>query len=125
MDSKARFFPEGLAQFIALRDRTCRTPWCDAPIRQTDHVLDAAAGGATSAVNGQGLCQHCNLAKQTTGWRSRPITGPPGTPHTVETTLPTGHVITSTAPTAPSPSVVRFRSDYEWTMHLHLQLMAS
>jgi hypothetical protein len=31
MESRARLFPKGLAGFIALRDRTCRTPYCDAP----------------------------------------------------------------------------------------------
>jgi len=114
MDSRARFFPEGLATFLELRDRTCRTPWCDAPIRQRDHVVPDTADGETSALNGQGLCQQCNLAKQGVGWRSRPITGPPGALHTVETTLPTGHTYRSTAPAAPTPSTLRPRSELEW-----------
>lgn len=33
MDSKARRFPAALADFLVIRDQTCRTPWCDAPIR--------------------------------------------------------------------------------------------
>ena len=33
MESRSRLFPKGLAQFIAFRDDTCRTPYCDAPIR--------------------------------------------------------------------------------------------
>ncbi|MGD9513826.1 HNH endonuclease, partial [Mycolicibacterium sp.] len=33
MESKARIFPKGLATLIDRRDRTCRTPYCDAPIR--------------------------------------------------------------------------------------------
>src|SRR4029079_8407088 len=37
MESRSRLFPKGLAQFIAFRDDTCRTPYCDAPIRHTDH----------------------------------------------------------------------------------------
>lgn len=117
MESRARHFPAGLATFITLRDRTCRTPWCDAPIRQIDHVGSVAAGGLTSAANGQGLCQHCNLAKETTGWRTRPATGPPGTPHTVETTLPTGHRHVTQAPPAPRPAAVAFRTDLEWQLH--------
>ena len=44
----ARLFPVGLARFIRLRDRTCRTPWCDAPIRHTDHAIGHDAGGPTS-----------------------------------------------------------------------------
>ena len=70
-DSTARCFPAGLAALIATRDQTCRTPWCDAPIRHTDHVQAAASGGATTLVNGQGLCEACNHAKQAAGWRSR------------------------------------------------------
>ncbi|BBZ05599.1 hypothetical protein MCHIJ_50360 [Mycolicibacterium chitae] len=56
MESRARIFPKGLAEFIRLRDDTCRMPYCDAPIRHTDHVAPAAGGGVTSGVNGQGLC---------------------------------------------------------------------
>lgn len=33
MDSRARLFPPGLGRFIEVRDHTCRTPFCDAPIR--------------------------------------------------------------------------------------------
>jgi hypothetical protein len=116
MESTAREFPKGLATFLDLRDRTCRTPWCDAPIRHHDHIADHAAGGSTSAVNGQGLCEQCNHTKQAPGWRARPIAGPPGLPHTVETTLPTGHRMTSTAPPAPTPCPLRPVSSAE----LHL-----
>ena len=38
---------------------------------------------------------------------ARPINGPPGHRHSVETTLPTGHVVRSTAPAAPLPSPLR------------------
>ena len=86
MDSRARLFSGGLRRFIRLRDQFCRTPWCNAPIRHSDHVIDAAAGGATSGANGEGLCEACNYAKQAPRWRARP--GPDGT---VITTIPTGH----------------------------------
>lgn len=56
MDSHARLFAAALGEFLDLRDRWCRTPWCGAPIRHHDHVVAHAAGGATSADNGQGLC---------------------------------------------------------------------
>ncbi len=89
MDSTSRLFRNSLARFIRLRDQVCRTPWCDAPIRHSDHVTDHADGGPTSASNGQGLCQACNLAKQAPGWRARPSRDPtPG--HAVTTTTPTG-----------------------------------
>ena len=109
MDSTARAFPKNLALFLDLRDRTCRTPWCDAPIRHHDHAVDWARGGPTSAGNGQGLCQACNHAKQAPGWRTRPLAGPPAL-HAVETTLPTGHRLRSTAPPTPLPAPLATRS---------------
>ncbi|GAA4697527.1 DUF222 domain-containing protein [Nocardioides conyzicola] len=107
MESVAREFPTALARFIELRDRTCRTPFCDAPIRHRDHAEDHATGGPTTSINGQGLCEHCNHTKQAPGWRSRPLNGPPDQPHTIETRLPTGHTMRSTAPPTPTPSTTR------------------
>ena len=95
MDSKARRFEGKLAEFLRLRDRRCRTPWCDAPVRHLDHAKDHASGGPTSAGNGQGLCEACNYAKQARGWTARPRPGPR---HTIEITTPTGHRYRSTAP---------------------------
>jgi hypothetical protein len=95
MDSRTRLFPAALARFIGLRDQTCRTPWCDAPIRHRDHIVAHEHGGPTDADNGQGACVACNHAKQAPGWKARPRPGPR---HTVETTTPTGHRYTSTAP---------------------------
>jgi hypothetical protein len=94
MDSKAEFFQGGLAEFIRLRDRLCRTPGCGALIRHTDHVVARARGGPTNADNGQGLCELCNYAKEADGWSARTVPGPR---HTVEITTPTGHVYTSVA----------------------------
>ena len=95
MDSKARRFEGALADYLRLRDQRCRTPGCDAPVRHLDHAEDHADGGPTSAVNGQGLCEDCNYTKQALGWTARPRPGPR---HTIETTTPTGHRYTSTAP---------------------------
>ncbi len=95
MDSKARRFEGKLAEFLRLRDQLCSTQYCDAPIRHLDHVKDHAKGGKTSAHNGQGTCEACNYAKQAHGWSARPRPGPR---HTVETTTPTGHTYSSTAP---------------------------
>jgi hypothetical protein len=97
MESKARIFPPGLARLIRLRDHTCRTPWCNAPVRHLDHVIAHADGGPTTATNGQGLCAACNHTKQAPGWRSHPRPNPTGR-HTVTTTTPTGHIYHSTAP---------------------------
>ncbi|WP_309647353.1 HNH endonuclease [Nocardioides sp.] len=103
MDSRARRAPKRLARFIARRDHDlCRTPWCGAPIAQTDHVTDWADGAPTTVTNTQGLCIRCNLAKQAHGWRARPLPGAGRTHrHTVATTAPTGHTYHSRAPAPP------------------------
>ena len=90
-----RRFEGGLADYLRLRDRRCRTRWCGAPVRHLDHAKDHADGGETSATNGQGLCEACNYAKQALGWSARPRPGPR---HTIETVTPTGHRYLSTAP---------------------------
>ena len=114
MDSRARTFPGGLRRFIQTRDDTCRTPYCDAPIRHLDHIIPWHDGGPTTATNGAGLCEACNHTKETPGWTARPTTapetapGPPpghtpagGTRHTIELSTPTGHTYHSTAPPLP------------------------
>jgi hypothetical protein len=95
MSSRRRYAPAGIAAFIATRDRTCRTPWCDAPIRHTDHVLSAVRNGPTSVENSQGLCEACNHTKEAPGWTAR---SSPALRHLVVTRTPTGHVYRSTAP---------------------------
>ncbi|ALV45931.1 hypothetical protein MB46_10985 [Arthrobacter alpinus] len=101
MDSRARLFPEGIKEFLRLQDQRCQTPYCDAPIREYDHVKAYAAGGATNVQNGQGLCSACNQAKEAQGWISKradaPGAGPPG----VIVRTPTGHRYVSTAPALP------------------------
>ncbi|MCA0156585.1 HNH endonuclease [Tsukamurella sp. M9C] len=97
MDSRQRCFPDGLAEMIRARDRYCRTPYCDAPIAHTDHIVPHAAGGPTSFENGQGLCAACNYAKEATGWSSTVIEDPSGR-HTVDTRTQSGHTHRSTAP---------------------------
>lgn len=98
LDSTRRLFPAGLARFIRTRDRSCRTPGCNARIRDIDHVLAWALGGPSTADNGQGCCKSCNLTKETPGWSTRPL---PGDRHTVEITTPTGMTYRSTAPPPP------------------------
>ncbi|WP_217645408.1 HNH endonuclease [Nocardioides terrae] len=100
MDSERRLFPRQLGDFLQLRDRFCRNPWCNSLIRHNDHAQPAEAGGDTSADNGQGLCEQCNHAKQAAGWHTR-VVDRPGRTHTVEITTPTGHTYRSQAPPAP------------------------
>src|SRR5699024_3360945 len=64
VESEARAFPEKLGRFLTLRDSTCRGPFCDAPIRQHDHIVPHSRGGPTSVDNGQGLCAHCKQKEQ-------------------------------------------------------------
>ena len=97
MESKSRTFPKALAQFIRFRDDTCRTPYCNAPIRHIDHAHPAHRDGPTTAVNGQGLCERCNYVKEQSGWAVRVVRGESGR-HTAEYTTPTGAVYRSTAP---------------------------
>jgi hypothetical protein len=101
MDSRRRFFAGNLRGFLITRDQTCRTPWCDAPIRHADHVIAYDAGGATSAADGQGLCEQCNHTKQAPDWRARPAPGSRPGHHLVATTTPTGHTYYSGAPPQP------------------------
>lgn len=97
MDSQADRFMGKLAEFLRLRDQECRTGPCNGRIRHLDHVQRRADGGPTSAVNGQGLCELCNYAKEAPGWSTRFIRGPDGE-HLVEIVTPTGHRHTSRPP---------------------------
>jgi hypothetical protein len=99
MESRSRFFPKGLARFIDLRDQTCRTPYCDAPIRQRDHAQPRHRDGPTSAENGLGECEHCNYVKESPGWSV--TAGTENGVHTAEFVTPTDHRYWSTAPPAP------------------------
>lgn len=100
MESTARLFPEAMADYLRLRDQFCRTPYCDAPIRHSDHVEPHATGGATSLDNGDGLCEACNHAKQANGWITRTTHSGTGL-HTIHLTTPAGITYLSTAPPAP------------------------
>ncbi len=104
MTTRRRFAVAGLADFLLIRDQgICRTPWCDAPVREHDHITPAAESGQTTEDNTQGLCQACNHTKQADGWTQTTVDDPSGR-HTVETTTPTGHRHRSRAPTPPQPA---------------------
>lgn len=89
VESRARTFPAALARFIRWRDQICRAPYCNAAIRQSDHVRPHTDGGPTCLDNGQGLCAHCNGKEKQTGSVRR--VGDPATDgHIVEWTSRTG-----------------------------------
>jgi hypothetical protein len=98
MDSQSRFFSGNQRHFLVLRDQSCRTPWCDAPIRHSDHVQPAEADGPTSIANGQGLCEACNHTKQAPGWRQYVD---PDQPSEIITVTPTDHEYRSRPPAPP------------------------
>ncbi|HET7388582.1 MAG TPA: DUF222 domain-containing protein [Nocardioidaceae bacterium] len=98
LDSRRRTFSDGLRDLLLIRDQTCRTPWCDAPIRHGDHVIPRVEGGETRGANGQGLCEACNYVKQAPGWTTRQRPGPG---HVVRVTTPTGRAYESAAPPLP------------------------
>jgi hypothetical protein len=99
-ESRSELFTAALRSVLVLRDDTCRTPFCDAPIAHADHVVPRARGGASTAANGQGQCARCNLTKEAPGWRVRVVHpgGRHGGPHETVTTTPTGHRYGSKAP---------------------------
>jgi len=99
IDTRRRRFSGALAVFLRLRDQNCRDPYCDAPIRDLDHLHGHAQGGATSSANGQGLCQRGNLVREMPGWSST------GTGRHRQITTPTGHVYDSHPPPALGPSL--------------------
>jgi hypothetical protein len=98
MESTRREFTHAQRMFLQLRDQTCRTPWCDAPIRHADHVMPHGEGGPTHVDNGQGLCETCNYAKQAPGWSAKRAAD-----GQVFTRTPTGHVYSSSSPDPPRP----------------------
>ena len=88
MQAKAEAFPPALRQLLVFRDQTCRTPWCDAPVRHADHARRRADGGETSAGNGQGLCEQCNYVKEAQGWAAAEHASSRTGHHVVETATP-------------------------------------
>ncbi|WP_396930003.1 DUF222 domain-containing protein [Mycolicibacterium sp.] len=118
MESRSRIFPRGLAAFIGLRDQTCRTPYCDAPIRHRDHALPHRESGRTSALNGLGECEACNYAKEARGWRVR--TSERDGKHQADFTTPTGATYRSIAPPSPGPPIRRRMSITEGRLSVDL-----
>jgi hypothetical protein len=100
MESEQRRFTAGQPRFIRLHDQWCRTPYCEAPIRHTDHVIPREHGGPTATTNAQGKCEACNYAKQAPGWQDTVVAAEDGRIE-IETRSPTGHRYRSRAPDPP------------------------
>lgn len=109
-DARRRDFPHVARMFLTARDQVCRTPWCGAPIRHTDHAVAVAKGGETDMRNGNGRCARCNLTKDQRGWATKVRDG------TIVTTTPTGHRYVSRPPRPPTsrPWIPAFQVDLQW-----------
>ncbi len=125
LESVARCFPAGLGRFIDIRDRTCRTPWCDAPIRARDHIKRHAEGGETTVDNGAGLCAACNYAKEADGWAAQPEPRKRAQLHCYEFTTPSGHRYRSTAPPLPRPVPIEGVEVYRSPEQILVDLLAA
>jgi len=119
-DNQRRLFTPAARQYLIARDQTCRTPFCDAPIRHADHTNPYANGGPTTITNGQGLCERCNYTKMAAGWTTR--TAPDGIG--VITTTPTGHTIRSDPPPPPTSPPWADHSPIEARLLRHLRRVA-
>ena len=94
-DSRSRKFTGLLAELIRARDRyRCTEAFCDAPIRETDHIVRAADGGRTGFDQGRGTCQFHNQLRELPGWSVQRV------PEGILTTTPTGRTHLYRIPTA-------------------------
>jgi hypothetical protein len=118
-DSRRRTFPHAMRQYLLARDQYCRTPWCDAPIRHTDHVTAHSRGGTTTITNGQGICENCNYVKESPGWTS--TAEPDG--YTITINTPTGHTFSSEPP--PPPQSIHWIEQSVIEERLYRWLLAS
>jgi hypothetical protein len=81
------------------RDRQCRDPFCEAPIRHIDHIQRYTDNGLTIYPNGRGECERGNYTREMPGWKVEAVTsGLDGQHHTIKITTPTGHSYLSRAP---------------------------
>jgi hypothetical protein len=98
-DPHRRHFDGYVRKLIMWRDRLCRDPFCDAPIRHIDHIQRYSDGGLTIYPNGRGECERGNYAREMPGWKIEIVAGGlDGQPHTIKITTPTGHTYISRAP---------------------------
>jgi hypothetical protein len=95
MDARRRYFSGLLRRMLVLRDDTCATPWCDAPIVHADHTEPAHSGGISTFLNGSGTCARCNLVKEAPGWRHTVIGE---SPRRLSIRTPSGRVYEALAP---------------------------
>lgn len=91
MESRGRGFAAGLRKILFIRDNSCRNPFCEAPMKEGDHMDGHARGGETTFKNGSGLCSYCNQLKENRGWEHT------GDDQMLNVITPTGHRYTNPA----------------------------
>ena len=77
MDSRRRTFRGKLRDLTVLRDQTCRTPWCDAPIAHVDHARSARRGGDDDRGQRPGSVRSLQLHQGSIRVARRPRRGQP------------------------------------------------
>jgi hypothetical protein len=115
VDTGRRRFDGALRRLITVRDRRCRHPYCNAPVRDVDHRVPWADGGETTADNGDGYCRRCHRLKDhpaITVVRRKAVDGSDA--HRIVWTAPSGAEHPALAPPAlghgsPSPDQLRRR----------------
>jgi hypothetical protein len=108
-DTGRRCFDGALRRFLKAADRGCRMPVCGSPIRDLDHIHEHRHGGATSGVNGQGLCRGCHTTKHSSGWMIDIDLPPPRGRPDLTWITPTGHRYRSRPPPALGPGSINRR----------------
>ncbi len=99
MESKRRTFTPGLRKVVVARDRTCRSPFCNAEIKHIDHRRPHARKGRTASRNGDGLCERCNYVKTEANLNADIVYA--SGQRRLRLVTETGHVYESTAPDLP------------------------
>jgi hypothetical protein len=99
---RRRLFAGAARDLVKIRDRRCRNPVCDAPIRDLDHRLEHAAGGPTTPANADSYCQRCHHLKDHPAITVARTPAPHAAPdaHRITWTTPTGTPHHSLAPPA-------------------------
>ena len=115
---RRRFFAGATRDLIKIRDRRCRNPVCNAPIRDLDHRVEHSHGGPTDPANADGYCQRCHHLKDHPHINVARTPHPDGDPdaHRITWTGPSGHDHHSLAPPAlghgtPTLEQLRHRRD--------------
>ena len=91
LESRGRGFASGLRKILLIRDNGCRNPFCEATMKEGDHIEGHAKGGKTALKNGSGLCSYCNQLKENRGWKHT------GDDQSLTVETPTGHQYTNPA----------------------------